>query len=70
MAQACLDALEHADHDDRWHTVEAHDPWIRPLLVDYYDKHYSQELKRYPREVAYQGGIAGLVSWLQDGGGR
>ena len=69
MAKACVDALMHADHDDRWHTVEAHDPWIRPLLVDYYDKHYSQELKRYPREVVYRGDIDGLVGWLQAGGG-
>ena len=68
MAQACVDAIEHADHDDRWLTVAAHDPWIRPLLVDYYDKHYRQELARYPREVAFRGDIPALVAWLSGPG--
>ena len=67
MAQTCIDAIEHADDDDRWQTVAAHEPWIRPLLVDYYDKHYRQELKRYPRDIAYQGDIDGLVEWLRQG---
>ena len=66
LAQACVDAVERADDDARWLTVEAHDPWIRPLLVDYYDKHYRQELGRYPREVAFRGGLGGLTAWLRD----
>lgn len=64
MARACVDAIEHADDDGRWSTVEAHDPWIRPLLLDYYDKHYRQELSRYPREVVFRGDIPALVAWL------
>ena len=64
MAQACVAAVEHADDDQRWWTVEAHDPWIRPLLVDYYDRHYRQELARYPREAVFEGSIPALVSWL------
>lgn len=64
MAQACVDAIERADSGERWLSVEAHDPWIRPLLVDYYDKHYRQELARYPREVAFRGDIHALVEWL------
>ena len=57
-------AVEHADDDQRWWTVEAHDPWIRPLLVDYYDRHYRQELARYPRDSVFEGSIPALVSWL------
>ena len=68
MTQACVDAIERADDGDRWFSVEAHDPWIRPLLVDYYDKHYRQELARYPREAAFQGDIPSLVRWLAAGG--
>ena len=64
MAQACLAAVEDADDDARWWTVEAHDPWIRPLLVDYYDRHYRQELARFPRDAAFEGSIPELVSWL------
>lgn len=67
MAKACVEAIEDADHDERWLTVEAHDPWIRPLLVDYYDKHYRQELARYPREVVFRGDIPALVAWLARG---
>ena len=68
MTQVCVDAIERADDGDRWFSVEAHDPWIRPLLVDYYDKHYRQELARYPREAAVQGDIPSLVAWLAAGG--
>jgi len=68
MARACVDAIERADAEGRWDDVEAHDPWIRPLLVDYYDKHYRQELARYPREAAFQGDIPSLVAWLAAGG--
>ncbi|MCK5942775.1 MAG: tRNA 2-selenouridine(34) synthase MnmH [Planctomycetes bacterium] len=64
MTKALLQAIDAADDDARWGTVAAHDGWIRPLLVDYYDKHYRQELKRYPREVAYRGDIGGMVGWL------
>lgn len=64
MAQACEAAVEAADQGDTWFSVDAHAPWIRPLLVDYYDHHYRQELARYPREVAWQGDIPGLVDWL------
>ncbi len=68
MAKACVEAIQQADVQDLWDTVAAHDPWIRPLLVDYYDRHYRQELQRYPREVAFQGDIPGLVAWLAAGG--
>ncbi|MEC8253662.1 MAG: tRNA 2-selenouridine(34) synthase MnmH [Planctomycetota bacterium] len=64
LAQSCAAAIEAADDGDAWFSVGAHDPWIRPLLVDYYDHHYRQELARYPREVAWRGDIPGLVRWL------
>ena len=64
LAQSCAAAIEAADDGDAWFSVGAHDPWIRPLLVDYYDHHYRQELARYPRDVAWRGDIPGLVRWL------
>jgi len=61
---ACLEALQYADHDDRWFTIDAHTPWIDILLLHYYDKFYDRAMTRLARPVAFQGSAEEVLAWF------
>lgn len=61
----CLAALADADHDERWHTVEAHTPWIDTLLLHYYDKFYDSAMVRLARPVTFRGSKDEIVEWFR-----
>lgn len=60
----CLEALDHADHDDRWLTVAAHAPWIDPLLTEYYDRFYNNAIAKLARPVAFRGCAEEVLAWF------
>jgi tRNA 2-selenouridine synthase len=64
----CLEALAHADEEQRWHTVAAHAPWIDILLVHYYDKFYESAMTRLARPVLFRGCAAEVVQWCRRSG--
>ena len=59
----CLEALAHADHDERWFDVAAHEPWIETLL-NYYDKFYESAMTRLARPVLFAGCADEVVQWF------
>lgn len=66
--EQCLEALSYADHDERWQTVEAHEPWIAPLLTDYYDRFYGRAIERLARPVAFRGCAQEVLEWFAGSG--
>lgn len=62
----CLEALEHADHEERWPTVAAHGPWIEPLLTQYYDRFYNKAIANLARPVAFRGCAAEVLAWFAE----
>lgn len=62
--EQCLEALTFADHDDRWLTVDAHAPWIDPLLTDYYDRFYESAMTRLARPVVFRGCAEEVLAWF------
>lgn len=64
--KACLDALDFADHDERWLSIDAHTPWIDALLRNYYDKYYDRGLARLARPVAFQGTAEEVLAWFAE----
>ena len=59
----CLRALADADHDERWFSVEAHQPWIDILLLHYYDKFYDRAMTRLARPIAFRGTAEEVLAW-------
>ena len=66
--EQCLKALEYADHEDRWHAVDAHAPWIEPLLTHYYDRFYDSAILRLARPVAFRGCAEEVLGWFEQRG--
>lgn len=62
--QGCLEALARADDDDRWHTVDAHAPWIAVLLEHYYDPFYQRAMDRMDRPVLFRGRAPDVLEWI------
>ncbi|MFK7740297.1 MAG: tRNA 2-selenouridine(34) synthase MnmH [Planctomycetota bacterium] len=67
-SKQCLELLAAADRDDHWHSVAAHEPWIRLLLEGYYDKHYAYALESSERDIPFRGTLPELLEWLGSGG--
>lgn len=64
--EECLEALSFADHEERWHTIDAHAPWIDPLLTDYYDRFYHSAITRMARPVVFRGCAEEVLAWLAE----
>ncbi len=62
----CLAALQFADHEDRWLSMDAHAPWIDILLLHYYDKFYERAMTRLARPIAFRGSADEVLAWFAD----
>ena len=60
----CLNALDLADHEERWFSIEAHAPWVDGLLRHYYDKLYNRAVTRLARPIAFQGSMEEGLAWF------
>lgn len=58
----CLASLETARAD--WFNCDAHAPWIRVLLTDYYDPLYKKGVAKLDRPVAFRGDAAACKAFL------
>ena len=65
----CLEALDYADHEERWLSVDAHAPWVDGLLRNYYDKLYTRAVTRLGRPVAFRGCAEDVLAWFAAGNG-
>lgn len=65
----CLRALNYADHEERWLSVEAHTAWVDVLLRHYYDKLYARAMIRLAaRPVAFRGSAKEVLAWFAEQG--
>lgn len=50
--------------DTNPHSEELHEPWIRTLLSQYYDKGYTYAFKRFNRSVRFSGNYEECRQWI------
>ena len=43
--------------------VQAHEAWIRTLLVEYYDPMYEYQLSKKQQRVVYKGDYQQVLEW-------
>ena len=46
--------------------LASHEPWIRMLLEDYYDKKYQHAFNRQNRKILFRGNRKAVIKWFQD----
>jgi hypothetical protein len=65
LVEELIRVLKNAQEKDAWRDIASLEPFIGPLLREYYDPLYLGATQRLERDVAIRGSREELGSWIR-----